>query len=200
MTTSAVEIKIKNQNKTVNLINEGEINILKSAGLSEVSFQVLLPNQQYPFAVYESGFSAAQTYLDKFESLKVSQMPFQWIVTREFPSGGQIFNTNMKVSLESYTIKENTDYGFDIVAEVNLKQYKEYGTKVCTVETTATGTSISVENVRETTTSPMPQTTESYTVKSGDTLWAIAKYYCSPIKYYQKRLLYGEQATEGRLS
>ena len=34
---SKIETKIKNQNKTVNLINEGEVNILKTAGLTEIS-------------------------------------------------------------------------------------------------------------------------------------------------------------------
>ncbi len=175
---SSLDIKIKNQNETVNLINESQINILKQAGLTEVKLEVLLPNQSYPFAIYESGFVAAKTYLDKLESLKVSQKPFQFIVTREFPSsGGQIFNTNMKVSMESYTIKENTDYGFDIMVEIELKQYREYSTKICSLTTTATGTSVSMETVRETTNSPMPQTTQTHTVVSGDTLWGIAKYY-----------------------
>lgn len=177
VTPSFLQIDVKNQNETVNLISEGEINILKQPGLKEIAFELLLPNVSYPFAVYESGFTSAKTYLDQFESLKMSKQPFQLIVTREFPENGQFYNTNIKVTIENYVMKESTDNGFDVVVELKLKEYKEYGTKVCTIETTATGSAISVESVRETTTSPMPQTTESYTVKSGDTLWAIAKYY-----------------------
>ncbi len=177
VTPSFLHIDVKNQNKTVNLISESEINILKQPGLKEIAFEVLLPNVVYPFAVYESGFTAAKTYLDQFDVLKESKQPFQLIVTREFPKNGQLFNTNIKVTLESYTIKESADQGFDIVVELKFKEYKEYGTKVCSIETTSTGSAISIETVRETTTSPMPQTTQTYTVVSGDTLWGIAKYY-----------------------
>ena len=48
---SKVTVKINNQNETVTLINEGEANILKSAGLSDVEFDLLLPNAEYPFAL-----------------------------------------------------------------------------------------------------------------------------------------------------
>ena len=36
-----MDIRIKNKNKTVNLINEGEINIIKTEGLKEISFELL---------------------------------------------------------------------------------------------------------------------------------------------------------------
>ena len=35
---SKIQTKIKNQNKTMNLINDGEVSILKAAGLTEISF------------------------------------------------------------------------------------------------------------------------------------------------------------------
>ena len=36
VTPEKIQIKINNQNKTVSLINEGEINILKKAGLTDI--------------------------------------------------------------------------------------------------------------------------------------------------------------------
>ena len=47
-----MDIKVNNKNKTINLINEGEINIIKTPGLKEISFEALLPNANYPFADY----------------------------------------------------------------------------------------------------------------------------------------------------
>ena len=41
---SKLQLKIKGQNETLTLINEGEINILKKPGLTEISFDLLLPN------------------------------------------------------------------------------------------------------------------------------------------------------------
>lgn len=87
VTPSKLSIKIKNQNKTLNLINEGEINILKKAGLTEASFEALLPNVKYPFAVYKSGFVNAKTYLDALEKLKVEKKPFQFIISRKTQGG-----------------------------------------------------------------------------------------------------------------
>ena len=58
VTPGALTIKVANQNKTINLINEGQRNIIKTAGLSKISFSALLPNREYPFARYSGRLSA----------------------------------------------------------------------------------------------------------------------------------------------
>ena len=60
VTPSSLAIKISNQNKTLNLINEGQVNVLKTPGLSKISFSALLPNREYSFACYPSGYQPAQ--------------------------------------------------------------------------------------------------------------------------------------------
>ena len=50
ITPSKVTVKINNQNKTMTLINGEEINILKADGLSDVSFELVLPQVSYPFS------------------------------------------------------------------------------------------------------------------------------------------------------
>ena len=184
---SKLQLKIKGQNKTLTLINEGEINILKKAGLTDVSFDLLLPNVKYPFANYKSGFKTAKYFLDELEKLKTDEKSFQFIVTRLLPNGKMLFDTNMKVSLESYDIKEDSKQGFDVVVSVKLKQYREYGTKTCKVissASTGTSTKVSVENERPATNSPAPSTSQTYTVVKGDCLWNIAKkFYGNGSKY-----------------
>lgn len=172
-----LELKIKNQNKTLVLINGEEINVLKQAGLTDISFDLLLPNVEYPFATYESGFKTADYFLSNLEQLKAERKPFQFYVERTLPSGKMLFDTNMKVSLEDYIIKEDAKQGFDVVVTVKLKQFRDYGTKIVKViDNTAT-----VENQRET--SNLAESTQ-YTVKKGDTLWAIAKaFYGDGSKY-----------------
>lgn len=45
-----VTVKVNGQNKTMNLLNGEEINLLKTPGLSDVSFELLLPHRAYPFS------------------------------------------------------------------------------------------------------------------------------------------------------
>lgn len=163
---SKIQTKIKNQNKTLNLINGNEINMLKEAGLSEVSFDLLLPNVQYPFAIYKRGFRDAKYFLDFLEFFKKVKKPFYFKLLRTFPNGKFLYNSEMKVSLEDYTIKEDAKQGFDVVVSVKLKQYRDYGTKI--YKDTAIVTPRSTENAPKGTT---------YTVKEGDTLFNIAKYF-----------------------
>jgi hypothetical protein len=113
------------------------MNILKLAGLTTVSFTILLPAVQYPFATYTNGFKAPSYFLDALEALKQGKKPFQFIVTRKNDSmKGRIklHNTNMTVSLEDYSVRDEAKEGFDIKVEVNLKQYKEFSTKTFYVE------------------------------------------------------------------
>ena len=94
----------------------------------------MIPNVKYPFATYKNGFQNAQTFLEAIEKLKTNQKPFQFIVSRTYPNGKGLFNTNIKVSLENYTIKEDQKEGMDIVVSFSLKQYKDFGTKICKIE------------------------------------------------------------------
>ena len=182
---SKLTISIDNKNKTMVLINDGEINILKKPGLTDISFTALLPQTKYPFAVYKNGFQKADVFLDKLEQLKASQKPFQFIVSRTFPNGKLLFDTNIKVSLEDYKIIEDSKNGFDVNVEIKLKQYRDYGTKTVNVTIKQSKPVATVQNTRPAESSPAPKVTaKSYAVAKGDTLWAIAKkYYGDGSKY-----------------
>ncbi len=56
ITPEKMQIKINNANDTLTLINEGEINILKTPELTDVEFECRIPQVKYPFAAYKSGF------------------------------------------------------------------------------------------------------------------------------------------------
>lgn len=172
VTPAKLQLKIKNRNETVTLISDTEVNLLKAPGLTEVDFEALIPQSTYPFAVYKDGFQDAEYYLAKLKLLKTSMKPFQFIVTRDSPSGKHLFDTNMKVSLEDYTITESADNGIDVVVPIKLKEYRDYGTKVIQVSSSSAGSAptIKTESPRET-----KEPAQTYQVKAGDTLWNICK-------------------------
>lgn len=171
-----LQLKIGNNNKTLTLINEGEINILKKAKLTEIDFDILLPNVKYPFATYNDNFQNASYFLENIEKLKTSEKPFQFIVSRKMPSGKILFDTNIKVSLEDYTISEEAEEGFDVKVSIKLKQYKDYSTKTVqiTIKQERPRPVVVQTPSRPATTAP---TTRTYTVVRGDCLWNIAKKY-----------------------
>lgn len=184
VTPDKIQIKINNNNKTVNLINDGEINILKKAGLTDIEFECEIPQVRHPYAVYKSGFRDAGYFMDIFEDLKKSQKPFQFIVCRKLPSGKQLLNTNIKVSLEDYRITEEAKNGFDFVVKFQLRQWRNYGTKTVNITIVEEKPKASIEPPRETTNSPSPATSQTYTVAKGDCLWNIAKkFYGNGAKY-----------------
>ena len=130
----SIKIGFSSQNKTLNLINHGEINILKDPGLLDIEFDAMLPNTKYPFSIYKDGFESADKFIDKINKLKTDKKPFQFIVTRTRPDGTPLFNTNIKVSLEEYEINEDAEEGFDVILSIKLKQYKPYSTKKIKIE------------------------------------------------------------------
>jgi hypothetical protein len=178
VTPSKLQIKVKNQNKTIVLIDEGEINLLKKAGLTDISFTALIPQVKYPFAQYKSGFQGALFYLDAFENLKTKQEPFQFIVSRTTPNGKVLFDSNIKVSLEDYKISEDAKNGFDLSVEFNLKQFRPYATKTVQItiqqEKPKEKPKAVVQETRPAETAPKAKT---HTVVKGDSLWAIAQKY-----------------------
>ena len=179
VTPSKITTKIKGRNETITLMNDGEVNILKTAGLTDFEFELLIPQVQHPFAFYPNGFKSAAHYLDHLEKLKQSLKPFTFIVNRSLPTGKLLFDTNMLVSLENYEIVEDAENGFDIKVSVVLKQYKPFGNKRLKIEPKINTpiqsvASVSIEKPRDTTTYTPPKT---HTVVKGDTLSAIAKKY-----------------------
>lgn len=169
VTPESLQISANGKNETLVLMDQGEVNVLKEPGLTDVSFDALLPNVRYPFAVYSGGFRKAEAYLSVLEQLAAGKTPFQLVISRNTAGGSGLHGTSLKVSLEEYTVKEDAGkYGTDVLVSLKLKQYRDYGTKTCQISrNTAT-----IVSSRETSGSPKAA---SYTVQDEENLWEIAQ-------------------------
>lgn len=161
---ASISTKVNGKNTTKELINEGDINILKPIGLTEISFSFILPAWQYPFA---KAFRPQQDYLDFLEHCMSAKLPVKFTVFRGKNSRGILTYNSILVAVESYTVSESVENGLDLEVDLSLKAYKPYATKTYKPPVNNGGSN---ESNRET---KSPSTT--YVVKSGDTLWAIAK-------------------------
>lgn len=129
-TPAKLSVKISGKNSTVTLLNEGEINFLKYPGLTEITLPLVFPML--------TGSNRPDYYLSLLERAKTSRSTTQFIMTRTTPSGQLLFDTNLTVSVEDYTIDENASNGLDVSVEIKLKQYRNYSTKTVTVKNTVT--------------------------------------------------------------
>ena len=158
---------INNKNTTIDLLGKGEVNILKTPGLTEVSFKMLLPNSDYPFneSLLFKG-RRANYYIDQLEKLKAGDSAmamlgsvagveglldtrkFQFIVVRMKAGGEMLQMTNLPCTLEDYKIIEDAGEGYDCYADINLKQWKPYGTKKVELQTDANGNTVGTESTQ----------------------------------------------------
>lgn len=169
----SVNIKTNNQNKTLTLINEGEINLLKSGGLQEINFEVMIPHQKYSFSKYLGGVLPIQHYTEALAAMKATKKPVQFIILRNMKSISGIYNTNIKVAVEDYNLIDDADkYGSDIGISIKLKEYKDKSNILMSiVGKVENKTQYLLTKVRENT----KILSKTYTVNPGDTLFTIAK-------------------------
>ena len=207
VTPKTWSIGYSNKNITITLINEGEVNILKEPGLETIKFDAIIPNERYSFARYLSGFKNAEYYQKQFDKLLKNQKPFQLNIIREKQDRGRLKSTNIKVGFEgNIQYKESTDEGIDLIASITLKRFKLYGLKTYILPTpvvqtpttpvvnTAENTVVAMTQTQRTTeNSPLPNQTNTYTTKNGDTLYKIAKYFYNDGSQFHK-IFYANQS------
>nr|DAM84191.1 MAG TPA: tail assembly protein [Caudoviricetes sp.] len=137
----SLDIAYSNKNETIDLLQTGEVTIPKPLGLTEYSFEIVLPNSKYPFnqSILEKS-KKAEHYLKKIHGMKTAGSPVKFTVVRMKPTGEMLSMLTERVTIENIATKEDHDYGFDVYLTVTLKQWRDYGTKKLVVEENKDGT------------------------------------------------------------
>lgn len=171
---SSLSISTPSTNQTVTLINDGEINIPKPAGLREISFEFLLPTfQKYPFEDYRIGNYTAATIINYIRLWKFTQYPIPFIVVRMSPAGKFLYFTSIMCLIEDFTFDEDAEeLGFDTKCTITLKEYFFYGTRRIDVKQKNGQKTATVKNTRSTADRVKKSTVKN---KSGETITSAGK-------------------------
>lgn len=140
-----------NLNQTVSVNDVGEVNLIGKPGLASVSLASFFPAREYGFCEYSS-FPDSYDCVQLIDSWRLSGKPIRLIISGT--------NINLAMAIENF------DYGEkggtrDVYYTLELKEYR-----FLSVQNTARG------NETRPVSRSVPQ---DYVVKSGDTLWEIAK-------------------------
>lgn len=161
---SKVTIGIGSLNKTISVVEGKEINILKSPRLKTIAFEALIPNSNYPFASYGGEYKSSDYYKEAIEKLKNENDIVAFVITRTM--GTKVFNyTGIYAVIEELTFTEAVENGYDLLISIKLREYESYGAKFYTTNSSSAAVSTTTASASG----------QSYTVKSGDSLWKIAK-------------------------
>ncbi|MDL2301126.1 LysM peptidoglycan-binding domain-containing protein [Lachnospiraceae bacterium OttesenSCG-928-D06] len=162
-------VSVMHRNTVVNVIQLGDINLMGKTGLREISLSSFFPAKDYNFS-NNSNRKKPLTYVEKLDKWRKSGDPVRVIITGVL---------NMECSIESFVYGEQDATG-DIYYTLQLKEYKKIKTKKATV-TIATVQPSTRETKKEDSNSG-----KTYTVKSGDCLWKIAKQFYGNGAEYMK--------------
>lgn len=156
------EVSFGNTNKTVDISGLGEIVILQDRAAIEVSWDSFFPATKFP-GVQVDSLTPPKTLLKTICEWKSSDKPVHIILTGT--------DVNFFAAIQSIQPSEEGGDPDSIYYKIKLKEYRKVKvrqvqvnitTKVATVSSQATRTDNRVQE-------------KTYTVKSGDCLWNIAK-------------------------
>lgn len=168
---SYINIKINDKDKRIDLANKGEVNILKSPGLTDIEFDIRLFKNEVPFAQYLDGFKEPGYYIEKLTKIKANKEYCRLIINRTMP-GAELFDTDMLVSIKDMDIPEEAKEGSgDFYIKTTFKQYKPLENDILELKQVG-DKKVLVRNNKQ---RPSKEPPYEILVKEGQTLWIIAK-------------------------
>lgn len=172
-----LEVTSPGKNEKTTVLGMGEVLLLREKGLQSISWESFFPAHDGSYV--SGGMIAPGRAVERLQKARDKRKPIRLLLI------GPDFDINSSMAVESFKYKERGGEAGDIYYSITLTEYKDPSPAKITLpaapeETTATA--------QEPARSGAPEIAESktYTVQSGDSLWAIAKRIYGSGADYQK--------------
>lgn len=175
-----IELSEGGTNKTYEVINLGEVNIIGKPKLTEISFQSFFPRYWGSYVNTDELFYPI-VYVEKIKKWRDEGQKIRLILT------GDGIQINDLFTIESFKFWEESGQVGDIFYSLDLKRYKNYSTKKVMVAQSAEAKEDVVVVKSEVSERIVEkQKSKAHVVQKGDTLFLIAKRYLGDGAKYEK--------------
>ncbi|MBN1037891.1 LysM peptidoglycan-binding domain-containing protein [Clostridium botulinum] len=172
-----IEISDSGDNKTHNVINLGEVNVINIPKLTKISFKSYFPRNNGPY-VNDKHFFRPHEYMRRLNEWRQNAEKVRFIFI------GSEFEINDLFSIENLKFTEKGGEVGDIYYSIELKRYKPYYANRAVVIETKNG--VIVENYNTTLRPDDKVKVNSHKVVKGESLWHIAKKYLGDGSRYKE--------------
>jgi len=163
------------------ILKLGQIAVPTHMELKEYSFETELPHEKLHYVETPNEFKEPQEYLNKFEEWRERLVPIRFLAGKTVDDKTVVGDAiNTLVLIESLSIKERAGEEWDKYVSLKLVEYREYSEMECPPEVDEETGKTKTKKKNE----KNPKSSGYYVVKSGDSLWGIAKkFYNDGSKY-----------------
>lgn len=190
-----ISIKYGMNVSVLNPADGGEMTFSRGERAREIEFSLLLPNSEYPFAVYRSGFQRADYFINKFREFLQSGFDFYLLIIKEKQGGKILGLDSVRCIMESMQVIDDAAQGTDVVVRVKLREHLNCLTRPLYLD----GLNYRNAAVRSSESSPKPVSKSAkYRVVKGDCLWLIARRFYGDGNLYPKIYEANKNVLKGR--
>ncbi len=162
-------------NQQVTLLDVGSVNLLGDKGLITVSLQSFFPSKNSPFYKRYGGKRTPEECKSIVKKWKDNKMIVRLIIS------DMDINLAMTINNFTYSKREGDD---DLYYTIELTEYRTLNVPTVKVSTKVKSSITKRPATSSNASTKSTSSARSYTVKNGDTLWAISKrYYGSGTQY-----------------
>lgn len=171
-----LKVSSPGKNKTATVIGMGEVLLLRLKGLRTVSWDSFFPASNAP---YVSG-----SIVTPVEAVRAIQTARDSREPIQFTLAGSDLDINMQMGVEDFSYEERFGAEGDLYYSIKLSEWKDYSPRRLILADS--GSKASAAETPKERSVAAKSTPKTYTVVSGDSLWAIAKrLYGSGAKWQQ---------------